>query len=106
MVTPPALGVTNSHGVTGGDAFGTAHREHASNVGIASNMKAAGKKSKHREDYDFVTARAVARMSVLTELCLPLDEPLFPWKTALVYPSVWFKIAGAASKVFPVPIAD
>lgn len=32
----------------------------------------AGKKSKHREDYDFVTARAVARMSVLTELCLPL----------------------------------
>lgn len=32
----------------------------------------AGKKSKHRESYDFVTARAVARMSVLTELCLPL----------------------------------
>lgn len=27
------------------DAFGTAHREHASNVGIASNMKAAGKKA-------------------------------------------------------------
>lgn len=32
----------------------------------------AGKKSKRREDYDLVTARAVARMSVLTELCLPL----------------------------------
>ena len=32
----------------------------------------AGKKSKHRESYDCVTARAVARMSVLTELCLPL----------------------------------
>lgn len=32
----------------------------------------AGKKSKHRESYDYVTARAVARMSVLTELCLPL----------------------------------
>lgn len=27
------------------DAFGTAHREHASNVGIASNMKSAGKKA-------------------------------------------------------------
>ncbi|GAA0810434.1 phosphoglycerate kinase [Ligilactobacillus aviarius] len=27
------------------DAFGTAHRKHASNVGIASNMKAAGKKA-------------------------------------------------------------
>ena len=27
------------------DAFGTAHREHASNVGIASNMKTAGKKA-------------------------------------------------------------
>ena len=27
------------------DAFGTAHREHASNIGIASNMKAAGKKA-------------------------------------------------------------
>jgi 16S rRNA (guanine527-N7)-methyltransferase len=26
----------------------------------------------HREKYDIVTARAVARMSVLTELCLPL----------------------------------
>ena len=32
----------------------------------------AGKKSKHRESYAWVTARAVARMSVLTELCLPL----------------------------------
>ncbi len=26
----------------------------------------------HREQYDLVTARAVARMSVLSELCLPL----------------------------------
>ena len=26
----------------------------------------------HREEYDVVTARAVARMSVLSELCLPL----------------------------------
>ena len=29
-------------------------------------------KSQHREQYDFVTARAVARLSVLSELCLPL----------------------------------
>ncbi|AVK61268.1 16S rRNA (guanine(527)-N(7))-methyltransferase RsmG [Lactobacillus sp. CBA3605] len=32
----------------------------------------AGKKSGHREQYDLVTARAVARLSVLSELCLPL----------------------------------
>lgn len=32
----------------------------------------AGKKSKFRESFDYVTARAVARMTVLTELCLPL----------------------------------
>ena len=32
----------------------------------------AGKKSPHRESYDIVTARAVARLSVLSELCLPL----------------------------------
>lgn len=29
-------------------------------------------KSEHREQYDLVTARAVARMSVLSELCIPL----------------------------------
>ena len=29
-------------------------------------------KSEHRESFDMVTARAVARMSVLAELCLPL----------------------------------
>lgn len=32
----------------------------------------AGKRSPHRESYDLVTARAVARLSVLSELCLPL----------------------------------
>ena len=32
----------------------------------------AGKKSPHRESYDLVTARAVARLSVLSEFCLPL----------------------------------
>ncbi|MTV82222.1 16S rRNA (guanine(527)-N(7))-methyltransferase RsmG [Secundilactobacillus folii] len=31
-----------------------------------------GRRSEHREAYDVVTARAVARMSVLSELCLPL----------------------------------
>lgn len=31
-----------------------------------------GKNAKFRENYDIVTARAVARMSVLSELCLPL----------------------------------
>lgn len=32
------------------------------------------KKSEHREKYDLVLARAVARMPVLTELCLPLAK--------------------------------
>lgn len=32
----------------------------------------AGRNKKHREHYDFVTARAVARLSVLSEYCLPL----------------------------------
>lgn len=32
----------------------------------------AGKKSPYRESFDVVTARAVARMSVLAEFCLPL----------------------------------
>lgn len=32
----------------------------------------AGKNSGHREKYDIVTARAVARLSVLSEYCLPL----------------------------------
>ncbi|WP_430789546.1 16S rRNA (guanine(527)-N(7))-methyltransferase RsmG [Virgibacillus flavescens] len=33
-----------------------------------------GKNSAFREEFDVVTARAVARMSVLTELCLPLTK--------------------------------
>ena len=32
----------------------------------------AGKNAAHREKYDIVTARAVARLSVLSEYCLPL----------------------------------
>ncbi|WP_409303549.1 16S rRNA (guanine(527)-N(7))-methyltransferase RsmG [Peribacillus sp. SCS-155] len=34
-----------------------------------------GQNPEHREAYDIVTARAVARMSVLSELCLPLVKP-------------------------------
>lgn len=34
-----------------------------------------GQNKEHRESFDFVTARAVARMSVLSELCLPLVKP-------------------------------
>ncbi|WP_462410042.1 16S rRNA (guanine(527)-N(7))-methyltransferase RsmG [Neobacillus sp. Marseille-QA0830] len=34
-----------------------------------------GVNPKYRETYDVVTARAVARMSVLSELCLPLVKP-------------------------------
>lgn len=33
-----------------------------------------GQNVKHRQQYDIVTARAVARMSVLAELCLPLAK--------------------------------
>jgi 16S rRNA (guanine527-N7)-methyltransferase len=33
-----------------------------------------GRKPEHREQYDMVTARAVARMSVLSELCLPFAK--------------------------------
>lgn len=35
----------------------------------------AGRNKQHRERYDFVTARAVARLSVLAEYCLPLVRP-------------------------------
>lgn len=34
----------------------------------------AGRDKKHREKYDIVTARAVARLSVLSEYCLPLAK--------------------------------
>ena len=34
-----------------------------------------GQRPEQREQYDLVTARAVARMSVLSELCLPLVKP-------------------------------
>lgn len=44
-----------------------------------------GQKPKFREAFDFVTARAVARLNVLTELCLPLvksDGYFFALKAA------------------------
>ena len=39
---------------------------------IHDRAETFGVNPKHRESYDIVTARAVARMSVLSELCLPL----------------------------------
>jgi 16S rRNA (guanine527-N7)-methyltransferase len=39
---------------------------------IHDRAETFGINPKHREAYDIVTARAVARMSVLSELCLPL----------------------------------
>jgi 16S rRNA (guanine527-N7)-methyltransferase len=39
---------------------------------IHDRAETFGVKPEHRESYDIVTARAVARMSVLSELCLPL----------------------------------
>ncbi len=35
----------------------------------------AGRSTEHREVYDLVTARAVARLNVLAEYCLPLVKP-------------------------------
>ena len=39
---------------------------------IHDRAETFGQLPEHRETYDVVTARAVARMSVLSELCLPL----------------------------------
>ena len=39
---------------------------------IHDRAETFGHLPEHRESYDVVTARAVARMSVLSELCLPL----------------------------------
>ncbi|PLR94034.1 16S rRNA (guanine(527)-N(7))-methyltransferase RsmG [Bacillus sp. T33-2] len=42
---------------------------------IHDRAETFGKNPDHREQYDIVMARAVARMSVLSELCLPLVKP-------------------------------
>jgi len=39
---------------------------------VHSRAEDAGQNPKYREQFDLVTARAVARMSVLSELCIPL----------------------------------
>lgn len=39
---------------------------------VHDRAEALGVNPQHRETYDVVTARAVARMSILSELCLPL----------------------------------
>lgn len=41
---------------------------------IHDRAETFGQNKEHRESYDVVTARAVARMSVLSELCLPLAK--------------------------------
>ncbi|GAB2717172.1 16S rRNA (guanine(527)-N(7))-methyltransferase RsmG [Paenibacillus thermoaerophilus] len=42
---------------------------------IHARAEDAGRDSAHRDRYDIVTARAVARLSVLNELCLPFVRP-------------------------------
>src|SRR5690625_3224982 len=41
---------------------------------VHARAEDAGQNKKYREKFDLVTARAVARMSVLSELCLPLAK--------------------------------
>ncbi|WP_019157220.1 16S rRNA (guanine(527)-N(7))-methyltransferase RsmG [Robertmurraya massiliosenegalensis] len=41
---------------------------------IHDRAETFGQNKEHRETYDIVTARAVARLSVLSELCLPLTK--------------------------------
>lgn len=45
-------------------------------VGVCmTRAEDAGQSKEHREKYDVVTARAVAKLHVLAELCLPLIKP-------------------------------
>ena len=44
-------------------------------VTVHSRLEDAGQSKDHRECYEAVASRAVARMSVLAEYCLPLVEP-------------------------------
>ena len=42
---------------------------------VHSRLEDAGKTKEHREIYDAVVSRAVARMNILAEYCLPLTRP-------------------------------
>ncbi|MEV3354256.1 16S rRNA (guanine(527)-N(7))-methyltransferase RsmG [Paenibacillus larvae] len=42
---------------------------------VHSRAEDAGRLESHRDRYDLVTARAVARLAVLNELCLPFTKP-------------------------------
>ncbi len=42
---------------------------------VMTRAEEAGQNKEHREKYDVVTARAVARLHLLCELCLPLVKP-------------------------------
>jgi 16S rRNA (guanine527-N7)-methyltransferase len=42
---------------------------------LHSRAEDAARKREHRDEYDIVTARAVARLAVLNEFCLPYVRP-------------------------------
>lgn len=84
---------------------------------IHDRAETFGQKAEHREQYDVVMARAVARLSVLSELCLPLakiggsfiamkgaqaEEELEAGKKAV------FVLGGSLSSVYPftLPVED
>ena len=61
---------------------------------VHARAEEAGRKAEHREQYDFVTARAVAAMPVLCEYCLPLVKT-GGFFAALKGPEVELELDGA-----------